>query len=328
MYRTKDNIGGEVEIPATFDEDSSYFTISQPQEIKDFYTRNGYVVVRGLVPEMQCDITNRAFDDECLASKRYIYRQTTAKPERNKFTECGYVINPILNIQSINPRYFPAFRKAGVEVLTGEGIQDVCRVIFGESGKIVQSMYFHGNPTSWPHQDTYYLDAERIGTMMAVWIAAEDIKPGAGRFFICPGSHLIEMEKNGGDFDIAYNHDRYKQLVVDIIRNHQLRFVAPALRKGDTLFWAAKTIHGSLPTTQPEFSRRSFTSHLIPESLKFLQFQSREKSLSYDTINGVGITRPKDQGILTNRIILFVETTFPRTFQAIKKMTIKILLNR
>jgi phytanoyl-CoA hydroxylase len=164
--------------------------------------------------------------------------------------------------------------------------------------------------------------------MMAVWIAAEDIKPGAGRFFICPGSHLIEMEKNGGDFDIAYNHDRYKQLVVDIIRNHQLRFVAPALRKGDTLFWAAKTIHGSLPTTQPEFSRRSFTAHLIPESQKFLQYQSRAKRLSFDSINGVRITRPKDQGLLTNRIILAVETTFPRTFHAIRKIAIKILLQR
>ena len=76
-------------------------------------------------------------------------------------------------------------------------------------------MYFQGNPSTWPHQDTYYLDAETIGGMMAVWIAAEDIQPGGRRFFICPGSHRIDMKNNGGDFDMAYNQDRYKRLVED-----------------------------------------------------------------------------------------------------------------
>ena len=42
-------------------------------------------------------------------------------------------------------------------------------------------MLFEGNPTTWPHQDTYYLDSERIGGMTAAWIAVEDIKPGAGK---------------------------------------------------------------------------------------------------------------------------------------------------
>jgi phytanoyl-CoA hydroxylase len=278
------------------------------------------------VPKEQCDAANQAFNDECLASKKYLYRQTTANPERNVFTAHSFVLNSLLNIQSINPGHFLRFRKAGVEVLTGKAIQAVCGMVFGEPGKIVQSMYFHGNPSTWPHQDTYYLDAEEIGGMMAVWIAAEDIKPGAGRFFICPGSHRIDMKKNGGDFDMAYNQDRYKQLVEDKIRDHQLRFVAPALNKGDALFWGSKTIHGSLPTTQPEYSRRSFTVHFIPDSQKFLKLQAQKKDLPFDVVNGVKLFRPKDQALLKNRIILFVETSFPKTFQAIKKIAIKTLL--
>ncbi len=247
-----------------------------------------------MITGTSCDAANDAFDRECLASTKFLYRQTTANPERNSFTARGFVINPILNVQSVDPRSFPDFRAAAVDILTSKSVSDACRILFGEPGKIVQSMYFQGNPATWPHQDTYYLDSENIGDMTAVWIAAEDIKPGAGRFFVCPGSHLIDMKKNGGEFDIAYNHDRYKKLVLDVIRNHQLRFVAPALRKGDVLFWAAKTIHGSLPTTQPEFSRRSFTIHWIPESAALLQFQSRIKSMRFDVANG-GENRPSER---------------------------------
>src|SRR5262249_6961195 len=153
--------------------------------------------------------------------------------------------------------------------------------------KVVQSMYFEGNPTTWAHQDTYYLDSADIGRMTAAWIAVEDIKPGAGRFFVYPGSHKIDVARNGGDFDIAFNHDRYKQLVVDLIRRLKLRCHAPALRKGDVLFWAAKTIHGSLETRQPQHSRSSITAHMIPASTDFLQYQTRRRQLRLRVFDGV-----------------------------------------
>ena len=48
------------------------------------------------------------------------------------------------------------------------------------------------------------------------------------------------MEKNGGNFDIAFNHEQYKQLVLDVIDKFDLKCRAPALRKGDVLFWSGK----------------------------------------------------------------------------------------
>jgi ectoine hydroxylase-related dioxygenase (phytanoyl-CoA dioxygenase family) len=45
-----------------------------------------------------------------------------------------------------------------------------------------------GNPETWAHQDTYCLDAEELGRMTAAWIALEDSHPGAGRFYVYPGS--------------------------------------------------------------------------------------------------------------------------------------------
>lgn len=161
--------------------------------------------------------------------------------------------------------------------------------------------------------------------MTAAWFAMEDIAPGAGRFFVYPKSHLIDMEKNGGNFDIAFNHARYKKLVIDVIRRHGLECRAPALHKGDALFWAAKTIHGSLRTTQPERSRSSITTHYIPDSSRFLQFQSRIRGLSLHSIGGMRVHKPKDLSRPTRRAVFWVETTFPKSFQLAKKVAIKTL---
>ena len=57
--------------------------------------------------------------------------------------------------------------------------------------------------------DTYYLDSEKIGTMTAGWIALEEIKADAGRFFICPSSHKIDLGKQNSSNNIAENHDKY-----------------------------------------------------------------------------------------------------------------------
>jgi len=198
-------------------------------------------------------------------------------------------------------------------------------MILGEPGTLVQSMFFEGNPVTWPHQDTYYLDAERIGHMTAVWIAAEDIAPGAGRFFVYPRSHMIDIERNAGEFGIAFHHDRYKQRVLDVIRSHNLQCTAPAMQKGDGLFWSSKTIHGSLQTTQPQFARSSFSAHYIPESLRFLQFQARIRRLQLTSVNGMSVHRPKDLNRIGNRAVMWVEAMFPRIFRVAKKGTIKLV---
>lgn len=323
-FRITDTTGREISIPATAAEDFPYFTVDQQGDAWRYYAENGYTVIRNLIPADYCDAAVRWFGTEIKPYKGYIYRQTTANPERHVFTDHGLMLNPILNIQSVDKRHFPKFLDTGLAILTHRDVQATVRGLLGGSaGKLVQSMYFEGNPATWAHQDTYYLDAENIGTMTAGWFAMEDIAPGAGRFFIYPKSHLIDMTKNGGDFDVAFNHGKYKQLVIDVIRRYGLECRAPALRKGDVLFWAAKTMHGSLPTTQPQYARSSFTGHYIPEQSRLLQFQARYRGLKVESINGVSVHRPKDLSQPSRRAMLWVETTFPRTFQTAKKVAIK-----
>ena len=327
-YLLTDNLGGSLTVPETPAEDFAYFSSAEGTRIRAYYAEYGYVVVRGLVSPSVLDAANAAFDGEIMPSTRYMYRQASANPERHVLTTHGHMLNSLLNLQSLDPRYYGGFRHSAQQVLAHPAIQGVVREILGEPGKLVQSMYFHGNPKTWPHQDTYYLDSEQLGTMTAAWVAAEDIFPGAGRFFVYPGSHKIDMQKNGGDFDIAFHHDRYKQVVTDIIRGKRLECRAPALAKGDVLLWNSRTIHGSLPTSQPERSRRSFTAHYIPQSHRFFQWQSRAKRLDYSVVNGLQMARPKDQARAVNRAVLFVETRFPRTFRTTKKLAVKLVTSK
>lgn len=320
-----DAAGIPIRIPANIEEDFAYFTLDERDDYRRYYVENGYVVVRNVIPRVLCETAMEAFEFEVKQYGGFIYRQTTANPERHVFTKPGYMLNPILNVQSLDSRQFPQFRQAGLDVITHPNVQAIARELLGEPGKLVQSMYFQGNPATWAHQDTYYLDAEQVGRMAAAWFAMEDIAPGAGRFFVYPKSHLIDMAKNGGDFDFAFNHDRYKKLCVDIIRRDRLECRAPALRRGDVLFWSSKTMHGSLETVQPQYSRSSFTAHYIPASLRFLQFQSRIRGLSISKIGGLSVHSPKDLNRPSRRTMFWFETTFPKTFQRAKKLAIKLV---
>lgn len=314
--------GEQVSIPESPGEDREYFQ-ALDERAREYLHEEGYVVVRGLVDPDACAAVRQSFADEVKRYTGFLYRQATARAERNELNALGHVMNPLLNLQDLDPHRFAHLRRQTLDTFTSPGIAAGLRSVFGEDPKLVQTMYFEGNSETWAHQDTYYLDSERLGTMVAAWIALEDIHPGAGRFYIYPRSHRIDIRKNGGDFDIAFHHDRYKALIVDLIHRHGLEVRAPALAAGDVLFWQAKTIHGSLATQGTTRTRQSLTAHYIPKSHRFLQLQSRIKPLNITLHNGIQVHCPKDQGRLQNRMTLLVESHFPGPFYFAKRLAVK-----
>ncbi|WP_088241400.1 phytanoyl-CoA dioxygenase family protein [Calothrix rhizosoleniae] len=327
LFTINSPTGEEIKIPLTVDSDSDiYSSLKTPEDIQNYYHENGYVVIRNLIPSELCDVARKFFATEIKPYQKYLYRQATANPEKHVLTSHGYMLNSLLNIQDINTKKFPNFKQTGLSILTHENIQKVVSMILGEPGTIIQTMYFEGNPATWAHQDTYYLDSTELGKMTAVWVAVEDIQPGAGRFYVYPGSHKIDMANNGGDFDIAFNHTKYKELVIDIIKKYQLKCHAPALKKGDAFFWNSKTIHGSLETSQPEYSRSSFTAHFIPSSTEHLQYQKRVRKFNLKQINAMNVDHPKDLDNIKNQLFFSLETQFPKQIQYLKRLAIKAIV--
>lgn len=330
MIKLKTPRGLPVDVPETASEDPSpKFQSSDAEAIKAYYDLNGYVVLRGLFSETLCREIRGLWDSDIKPFRGFMYRQASAKAERHAFNENGWVMNPILNIQSLDPRPFRRFRDfVTSKVLTGEPLSQAFATLLGSAPKIVQSMYFEGNSATWEHQDSYYLDSENVGEMAAAWVAVEDIAPSAGRFFICPGSHRLKLDDHGLENNIAENHETYILSVVERIKQADLPIRAPFLEAGDVLFWNALTIHGSLDSQDAKHSRSSITCHAIPRSRKFMQWQTRITDVKTSDVNGVAVFRPKDLTKARNRAVFAVESYFPKQFYWLKNRALVHLIRQ
>ena len=330
MLHLKTPNGLNVDVPENQDEDPTLkFEIGKNNNAAiSFYRDHGYVIFQNCVSENVCDDIRNIWDNSVKKYKGTIYRQATAKAEKNVLNENNWIMNPVLNLQSLDPRLFGNLRNmVEKKVFSNVVICEALKEILGERPKIVQSMYFEGNSATWEHQDSYYLDSEKIGEMTAGWLALEEIKADAGRFFICPESHKIILGKQNIKNNIADHHDKYIAEIVSIMKERNMKINAPYMAKGDILFWNSRTMHGSIDSQNTNFSRSSITMHAIAESHKFLQLHSRKMDLPTDDLNHSLVFRPKDQSKLINRLILKAETYFPETFHWFKRNAVKILVS-
>jgi phytanoyl-CoA hydroxylase len=319
----RDPEGAQLIIRDGVDDGPAFANPTDPA-IRKTYDEEGYVVLRGLLPLESCRKVQSSFLEHIKPSPDLFYRQTASGlAERHRLNEHGHMVNALLNIHDLQSRPYGGFRGAAMDVVCHASIQAVLGTLFSEPGTLVQTMYFEGNPATWAHQDTYYLDSTDPGRLTACWIALEDIAPGAGRFYVYPRSHRLAMKQNAEDVNFSFRHDEYKRHVLAQIRANDLELRAPALKAGDVLFWNSRTIHGSLETVTPERTRHSITAHYIPASTKLLQFQSRVRTMRMKSVQGMQVHHPKDLDLLRPRLALWAESAFPATYAWTRRLAIR-----
>lgn len=324
-YTISSPTGTSIDIPQSYDPLTDIFTqLTDPDKIRQYYIENGFIVRRKVIPEELCDRVRDAFKREVKNNTGSFYRQASGLAEKHKFTDYHYMLNAVMNVQDLDNRKFGTFKSLGLKILTHRNIRSILNILMRSEAIVAQTMYFEGNPATWPHQDKDYLDATQPGAMVAAWVAIEDIQPGAGRFYVYPKSHKLDIEKLGKHLNIMLDKDAYIRLVKDTLNKNDLECYAPALKKGDVMFWHGKTIHGSLSTTQPQFSRSSFTAHYMPVARTLIQMQVREKKLTLREVDGMKVNFPKDQNQLSNKLMFLAETGFPKIFKNVKAMAIRM----
>ena len=326
--KTRKNI--KIDVPENLDEETTkYFSLDNISEALNYYKDNGYVVLRGLIKDEYCDEIRINWNNNIKNYKGKIYRQTTGNAEKNVFNNNNWVMNPLLNLQSINPLKFKELRKnTEKKIFNNLNLCTFLKAIFNSKPKIIQSMYFEGNSVTHEHQDTYYLEGDKIGNLTAAWIALEEIKADAGRFFVCSGSHKIKMEELKYYDQILSNHDLYVDEFISICKKNNFSFKAPYLDKGDVLFWNSKTLHGSLNSHSKYHSRSSITLHAIPKSERFFHWHKHYIKTPVDDLGESYIYRRKDQRKLFNRLILFSESYFPNIFYLLKKSIVRLIYSQ
>lgn len=328
QLNTKKNI--PLNVPENIDEDETLrFKVSEVHKALEYYNGHGYVIFSKCINQNDCDHILSLWNKLIKTYKGKIYRQTTGKAEKNIFNDNNWVMNPVLNLQSLNPKKFGELRQATEhKIFNNKNLCGILNNFFSDKPKIIQSMFFEGNSFTQEHQDTYYLDSENVGNLTAAWIALEEIKANAGRFFVCSKSHKINIKELKYYNQILSNHDLYVDEIISICRENGFEFKAPFLDKGDVLLWNSKTLHGSLNSNSTTNSRASITLHSIPSKERHLQWHSRFIDMKLDDLGNSLIYRRKDQNIFINKFVLFIESYVPWFFYYLKKIITKIVFKQ
>jgi phytanoyl-CoA hydroxylase len=232
---------------------------------KEFYEENGFYIFQKLVPEDLIDKILDVYNTKILESSNYFFRQSSNRWERNKLTEYGYSEESFLNVHDY-PDY-PGFCEAARQIFCLPQVREALTQLTGSADhNLMQSMLFDLNAATPAHQDWYYLDSIPSGHLLAGWFALEDIHEDAGRFYVLPKSNQVDFDLTAEE---KVSNAPYVQKLKDYVASHQSDIYAPALKKGDVLFWNSRTIHGSLDIRNPKYSRKSLTAHYLPS-----QYQS------------------------------------------------------
>lgn len=261
----------------------------KPQSVTDMtvdkrkqYQQYGYTILPNLVPEPLIQNVLTCYARDIVPSQHPFFRQSTYSYAKNELNEFEYVKESFLDIHDYHN--YPEFSRCVREILCGSEILDTLKQLLSSSAiNLVQSMLFDANTGTFPHQEWWYLDTVPNGHLAIAWIALEDIDERAGRFYVLPKS------PDNLDFHSAQpniSHQEWLERIKAYVDTHQYEIQAPALKRGDVLFLNSQTIHGSLPTIDPQFSRKSITAHYIPSTYEFGNL-FRRKQIAYKSYNNV-----------------------------------------
>ncbi|HVL56145.1 MAG TPA: phytanoyl-CoA dioxygenase family protein [Burkholderiaceae bacterium] len=235
------------------------FAASDVDAIRHHYLEHGYVVVSRLLDPEQID----AFLDTYRQVKSHplfaFYSQSIHRVIRPQLNSHGFITESMENPSRLG--LFPQFSRAVKRCIYDARVSDMLTAIDGVREHVSwQDMFFDLSTGTIDHADSWYLDTDPPGRLIAGWFALEDIAPSAGTFFVMPGSH----RQKALDKDDYPDHEEFRRATLQMIERHGFKAQGMPLAKGDVLFWHPFTIHGAFSNLDPRRSRKSFTSHYFP----------------------------------------------------------------
>ena len=141
-------------------------------------------------------------------------------------------------------------------------------LILGEPCVATQSLYFPFGSSQSLHRDPWFVVTTPVATLVAAWIALEDISSLSGPLSFVPGSHRIPYNPlNTGDivFHDPNVTEESKAEHVSLMKSQMIEkgletkeFIA---KKGDILIWHASLVHGGSKVINPTLTRHSYVVH-------------------------------------------------------------------
>ena len=138
---------------------------------------------------------------------------------------------------------------------------------YGRRGFPFQTLNFKRGSQQALHPDSIHFHSQPERFMCGVWIALEDVKPGAGALVYRPGSHRLPVLTMQ---DVGINAERpgpehYESAFVtrfaERIEAAGLPTEHAMVKKGWAFVWAANLAHGGSAIADPQSTRRSLVVH-------------------------------------------------------------------
>lgn len=229
------------------------------QEIVNQYKKNGYAVVKNLIPFELIEEVLKVYT-KLISQRPLIYTQSTHKWEDIKLDNEGLISQSILNPSTLKTLH--PLNNYLKEIIYHKNIEKVLSIIFADKALKIgcwQDMFFDKSTATIPHIDSWYLDTMPKGLLLGVWIALEDIRSENGSFYVYPGSHL----NNWSDLE-SFTHDQFINSINDYCKKNEKLKKELHINKGDVVFWNSKLVHGSTKQKTKGYSRKSVTAHYFP----------------------------------------------------------------
>jgi hypothetical protein len=168
-------------------------------------------------------------------------------------------------------------------------MRELLKAAYGRDPFPFQTLNFLAGSQQPLHADTVHFNSVPERFMCGVWIALEDVEPGAGPLVYHPGSHklpVMTMRDAGVNSDRPTPED-YERSFVPRFAERIAAGGFPAehaiLKKGWAFVWAANLAHGGSAITKAGSTRRSLVVHCYFEDcLYYTPMTSDEAAGRYD----------------------------------------------
>ena len=229
---------------------------------RNYFNEHGYVIFKQNVDKGDISIFLKYFKNFVLKNGLF-YSQSNHNWRKtfNNTDEFGLLNSSMESFTSLLLE--PKLAEVGRKILLSDNIANCLSQVSGlnEDFCMWQNMVFDKSVGTVDHIDSWYLDTDPRGYLIAAWVALEDIDGQGGSFHVYPGSH--KMSEDGWK---GLNHDQFVQWSNETKKKYSK--VPMHLKRGDVLLWHPSLIHGSSNQEVNGFSRKSLTAHYHPISFK------------------------------------------------------------
>lgn len=152
-------------------------------------------------------------------------------------------------------------------IAANEAVIELLSKLWGRRAFPFQTLNFPIGTQQHVHTDIVHFSSVPERFMCGVWLAMEDIDPGAGPLCYVPGSHRWPVMSNamlgrrGWQVELESAQAPYQDAWNALMAEHQASTDIFLARKGQALIWCANLLHGGSPQTDATRTRWSQVTH-------------------------------------------------------------------